>query len=118
IIVSPDQVPLSFHVSTPARHGKHAVGVGVGVYAAIDTEGQVWTWGVNWNGRLGDGTTNSRYTPARVKKSASPDDYLTGIVSIAAGAGTIAALDADGYVWTWGAGANGGLGNGFTADSS
>jgi len=114
----PVQVPLPVHVTTPSRRGKHAVAVGTGVYAAIDPDGQVWTWGVNWNGRLGDGTTNSRYTPARVKKSASPNDYLTGIVSIAAGGGTLAAVDADGTVWTWGAGANGALGNGFTADSS
>jgi alpha-tubulin suppressor-like RCC1 family protein len=114
----PVQVPLPVHVTTPSRRGKHAVAVGTGVYAVIDTDGQVWTWGVNWNGRLGDGTTNSRFSPARVKKSANPDDYLTGIVSIAAGGGTIAALDADGTVWTWGAGANGALGNGFTTDSS
>ena len=114
----PVQVPLLVHVTTPSRRGKHAVAVGTGVYAVIDTDGQVWTWGVNWNGRLGDGTTNSRFSPARVKKSANPDDYLTGIVSIAAGGGTIAALDAVGTVWTWGAGANGALGNGFTTDSS
>jgi alpha-tubulin suppressor-like RCC1 family protein len=117
-IESPVQVPIPNRVTTPSWRGKHAVAVGTGVYAALDTDGQVWTWGVNWNGRLGDGTTNSRFTPARVKKSASPDDYLTGIVSIAAGAGTIAAVDADGNVWTWGAGANGALGNGFTTDSS
>lgn len=114
----PVQVPLPARVTTPSRLGKHAVAVGTGVYAAIDRDGQVWTWGVNWNGRLGDGTTNSRYTPARVKRSASPNDYLDGIVSISAGGGTIAALDADGTVWTWGAGANGALGAGFTTDSS
>jgi alpha-tubulin suppressor-like RCC1 family protein len=73
---------------------------------------------VNWNGRLGDGTTASRFTPARVKRSAAPNDYLTGIVSIAAGGGTIAAIDADGYIWTWGAGANGALGNGETVDKA
>jgi alpha-tubulin suppressor-like RCC1 family protein len=117
-LTSPVQVPIPNRVTTPSRRGKHAVAVGTGVYAAIDTDGQVWTWGVNWNGRLGDGTTNSRYTPARVRKSANPDDYLTGIISISAGGGTIAALDADGTVWTWGAGANGALGNGFTTDSS
>ena len=117
-LTTPVQVPLPNRVSTPSRRGKHAVAVGVGVYAVIDTEGQVWTWGVNWNGRLGDGTTTPHFTPARVKRSASPNDYLTGIVSISAGGGTIAAVDADGAVWTWGAGANGALGNGFTFDSS
>jgi len=117
-LTSPVRVSLPNRVTTPSRRGKHAVAVGVGVYAAIDTEGQVWTWGVNWNGRLGDGTTNPRYTPARVKKSASPNDYLTGIISISAAGGTIAALDADGYVWTWGAGTNGVLGNGLTDDSA
>ena len=117
-IASPVQVPLPNRVSTPTRRGKHNVAVGAGVYAAVDTDGQVWTWGVNWNGRLGDGTTASRYTPARVRKSSQPDDYLTGIVSIAAGGGTLAAIDADGNIWTWGAGANGALGNGSTEDQS
>lgn len=116
-LTTPVQVPIPARITTPSRRGKHAVAVGVGVYAVADTEGQVWTWGVNWNGRLGDGTTTPRYTPARVQKSSVPGDYLTGIVSIAAGGGTIAALDAEGVVWTWGAGANGRLGNGFTDDS-
>ncbi|MDP9100463.1 MAG: hypothetical protein M3N48_15945 [Verrucomicrobiota bacterium] len=116
-ISGPVQVPLPVHVTTPSRRGKHAVAVGTGVYAVIDTDGQVWTWGVNWNGRLGDGTVTSRFTPARVKRSSAPNDYLTGIVSITAGGGTLAALDADGAVWTWGAGASGALGNGFTNDT-
>ena len=91
---------------------------GVGVYAAIDTEGQVWTWGVNWNGRLGDGTTSSHYTPARVKKSAKPERLLTGIVSIAQAEAPSPRSMRTATIWTWGAGANGALGNGFTYDSS
>jgi alpha-tubulin suppressor-like RCC1 family protein len=117
-IANPVKVPIPNRITTPSRRGKHAVAVGAGVYAAIDTNGQVWTWGVNWNGRLGDGTTTSRFTPARVKRSSAPGDYLTGIVSVAAGGGTMAAIDADGTIWTWGAGANGALGNGATEDQS
>ncbi|MFL6589861.1 MAG: RCC1 domain-containing protein [Chthoniobacterales bacterium] len=116
-ITSPVMVPVSKAV-TPSRLGKHAIAVGTGCYAMIDTEGQVWTWGVNWNGRLGDGTTVDRFVPGRVKRSASENDFLTGIVSIAIGGGTMAAIDADGTVWTWGAGANGNLGNGETVDSA
>ena len=115
-IATPVQVPIPAQLTRPSRRGKHAVAVGTGVYAAIDTNGQVWTWGVNWNGRLGDGTTTRRFIPARVRRSASPDDYLSDIVSISAGGGTLAAVDADGRVWTWGAGTNGALGNGFTSD--
>jgi alpha-tubulin suppressor-like RCC1 family protein len=117
-LANPVPVPMPAAVTTPTRDGKHAVAVGTFAYAAIDNQGQVWTWGVNWNGRLGDGTTMSHYTPARVRKSSAPDDYLTGIVSIAAGGGTMAAIDADGALWTWGAGSNGALGNGSTQDSS
>lgn len=117
-IASPVQVPIPAKITTPVRNGRHAVAVGTSAYAAIDTQGQVWTWGANWNGRLGDGTTSTRYTPARVKKSANPDDYVTAIVSITAAGGTMAAVDADGAVWTWGAGTNGTLGNGTTQDSS
>ena len=117
-LTEPVQVPMPNRVVTPTRRGKHAVAVGTGVYAVIDAEGYVWTWGINWNGRLGDGTTTSRFIPARVQRSAVPGDYLTGVVSITAGAGTLAALDADGTVWTWGAGTDGALGNGFSNDSS
>jgi alpha-tubulin suppressor-like RCC1 family protein len=117
-ITAPVRVPLPAQITTPTRFGRHAIALGTGCYAAIDTEGQVWTWGVNWNGRLGDGTGNPHYTPARVKKSGSPNDYLTGIVSIAIGGGTMAAVDADGMIWTWGAGESGQLGNGFTQDSA
>jgi alpha-tubulin suppressor-like RCC1 family protein len=115
-IANPVQVPIPNRITTPMRIGKHAVAVGAFANAAIDTEGHVWMWGVNWNGRLGDGTTVSHYFPSRVKKG--PADYLTGIVSIAAGGGTLAAIDADGTIWTWGAGANGALGNGSIQDSS
>jgi len=117
-ITTPVRVPTVLQISTPSRNGKHAIAVGTACYAAIDTQGQVWTWGANWNGRLGDGTPVPHYTPSRVTKTANPGDYLTGIVSIAAGGGTMAAIDADGTVWTWGAGANGNLGNGGSGDDS
>jgi alpha-tubulin suppressor-like RCC1 family protein len=103
-------------VATPLRGGKHGIATGSGACAAIDRDGQVWTWGLNNNGGLGDGTTTPHYIPARVKMNAT--EYLTGIVSISVDGGRMAAVDADAHVWTWGSGAYGALGNGSTSDSS
>ena len=33
---------------------------------AIDVNGDVWTWGYNFIGQLGDGSTTPRNTPAKV----------------------------------------------------
>jgi len=42
------------------------VAVGVFHTAMIKTDGSLWTWGNNWNGQLGDGTTESREHPVHV----------------------------------------------------
>lgn len=117
-ITTPTQVPIPVRIATPSRVGQHSIAVGNACYAVVDDQGEVWTWGANWNGRLGDGTQATRFTPARVRRTATANDYLTGVVSIAAAGGTMAAIDADMAVWTWGAGSNGTLGNGSTADSA
>jgi alpha-tubulin suppressor-like RCC1 family protein len=33
---------------------------------AIESDGSVWTWGLNSTGQLGDGTTTNRRAPVRV----------------------------------------------------
>lgn len=102
----------------PTRGWRHSIASGFDATAAVDSQGWVWTWGSNYAGKLGDGTTNNRYTPARVKKSMAPNDYLTGIVSVSVATDMMAALDADETVWTWGRGTYGMLGNNSTANSS
>jgi beta-lactamase regulating signal transducer with metallopeptidase domain len=74
------------------------------------SNGIVWSWGFNGNGRLGDGSTINRSTPVRV-------DGLTDVVQIAGGGTFGAALMEDSTVWCWGANDVGQLGDGNYRDS-
>ncbi|MCL2140891.1 MAG: RCC1 repeat-containing protein, partial [Dehalococcoidia bacterium] len=45
---------------------------------ALDIHGNVWAWGVNYYGQLGDGTNNNSLTPIQVIDTADNTGYLTG----------------------------------------
>jgi alpha-tubulin suppressor-like RCC1 family protein len=114
--LSPRQVPGLSNIVVPSTKDRHVVAAGLSAVAIVDNSGRVWTWGANWNGQLGNGTTNARYTPGTVKKADGSD--LMGIVSISIGQSQMTALDIEGHVWTWGSNQSGALGNNSTADSS
>jgi hypothetical protein len=92
-----------------------AVDVGVNVsYAAtcvLRESGDVVCWGENGYGQLGDGTTDSRTTPA-------PVVGLTGVVAVSTGGVQTCAVTSSGAVWCWGANAVGALGDGTGMSSS
>ncbi|MFF2532342.1 hypothetical protein ACFVS2_25870 [Brevibacillus sp. NPDC058079] len=71
----------------------------------LDTDGNVWGWGVNAKGEMGDGTTTYRTTPVKVKN-------VSNITEISAGAAHVLARKSDGTVWSWGKNFNGQIGNG------
>jgi alpha-tubulin suppressor-like RCC1 family protein len=72
---------------------------------ALKYNGSVWAAGTNGNGRLGDGTTNSRAFLV-------PVTNLTGVtIAVAAGAGHSLAMESDGSVRAWGLNNFGQLGN-------
>ena len=72
--------------------------------------GEVWTWGRNEHGQLGDGTRINRTTPAR---------NLTGYGITQVSAGRYFALARrPGSVWAWGDNSGGELGNGSTVAAS
>jgi RHS repeat-associated protein len=77
---------------------------------ALRSDGTVWTWGLNANGQLGDGTTTSSSTPIQVPG-------ITNAIAVAAGGSHTLALLADGTVRAWGLNANGELGNNSTTES-
>ncbi|MBI5238810.1 MAG: hypothetical protein HY887_10405, partial [Deltaproteobacteria bacterium] len=78
---------------------------------ALKNDGTVWTWGWNYYGQLGDGTTTDRLTPVQVSG-------LTNVTAIASVYDHTIALKNDGTVWTWGANWYGQLGDGTTTNKS
>lgn len=80
--------------------------------AALRSNGEVWAWGSNTNGELGDGTsgTTPRPTPVRVRADAS--NFLSNVRAVAAGTSHTVALKADGTVVAWGLNSSGQLGDG------
>lgn len=84
---------------------------GGGYYSmALKGDGTVWTWGNNYFGELGNGTTT--YSPIPV-----PVNGLTGVTVIAGGGYHALALKGDGTVWAWGDNSGGQLGTGAFATS-
>jgi alpha-tubulin suppressor-like RCC1 family protein len=93
-----DVVQMATGYGSPSGHG-----------LAVRSDGTVWTWGANGFGQLGDGTTNSRNSPAQVPG-------LTGVTQVAGGCNHSLALRSDGTVWAWGGNGAGQLGRGTTSD--
>jgi len=75
---------------------------------AIDRKGQIWGWGYNNKGQLGDNTTTSRRTPVSIHGAKKT------FCHIAAGQYYTTAIDYKGQIWGWGYNASGQLGDNTT----
>lgn len=97
---------------TGVLSGIKAVSAGYFHALALSESGEVWAWGSDSDGQLGDGTPGgNRALPARVKDAAG-NGILSAIVSIGGGNHHSVAADADGHAWTWGDNDHGQLGVG------
>lgn len=92
--------------------GAVAVAAGSTWSMALTKDGQVWAWGWNLSGQLGNGcAVNVNCVDSSVPAAVTG---LKGVVAIAAGQEHAVALDEGGTVWTWGANFGGQLGDGCT----
>ena len=93
-----------------------SISAGGGHTVAIDEEGKVYTWGFNYYGQLGDGTTTNSVLPICISNK---ENELKGkkIISISAGGGHTVVLDEEGKVYTCGANYFGQWGDGTTTKS-
>lgn len=84
---------------------------------ALDAAGNVYCWGQNDRGQLGNGTTTGSSTPVQVV-GVGGVGTLGGVARLAAGSTHVCAVRTDTTVVCWGANGNGQLGNGTTTDSA
>jgi len=82
-------------------------------------ESTLFAWGRNYHLQLGDGTTDNKTAPVKVK-DAGGSGYLTGITAIAAGGSHTVALESSigSTVWAWGSNEFGQLGDEIISGSS
>jgi alpha-tubulin suppressor-like RCC1 family protein len=84
----------------------------------LKSDGTVWTWGANFDGKLGVGETNTVRSAVPVEVHGPGNvGYLNSVKAVMGGEIHNVALKSDGTVWAWGWNAFGQLGNGTTNDS-
>lgn len=84
--------------------GAVEVQTGGRAFAAIKSDGSLWTWGANASGELGRGErTLSEWEPAKI---------MDDVVSVTVGGEFMAALKSDGSLWAWGSNLLGQIGVG------
>ena len=84
--------------------GNHSLG--------LKSNGTVWAWGSNGDGRLGDNTIVGKTSPVSIV--GTTNDW----VQLSAGDRHNVGLKSDGTAWAWGHGANGKLGNNASTNRS
>ncbi|BDR54059.1 hypothetical protein KIMH_01700 [Bombiscardovia apis] len=101
-------------VTMPAGVVFTSMSAGSNFSAAISSTGDVYTWGANGAGQLGNGNTTSVGVPTKIALPAGS----TPVARLAAHGTHILALTDSQQAYAWGNNANGQLGNGSTSNAT
>jgi alpha-tubulin suppressor-like RCC1 family protein len=100
--------PVSSPVQVPGLAGIDAIAAGHRHFLALDADtGNLYAWGHNGSGQIGNGALLDVATPVVV---------LTGVATMDAGDGFTLAVKSDQSLWAWGRNHHGQLGLGDTLD--
>ena len=88
-----------------------AVTAGISSASAITTTGQLWAWGLNSSGQIGDVTTISKSSPIQVPNPAFTSWKVVGLNASQGSQHTMAIRGSDSTLWGWGQGTTGQLGD-------
>lgn len=107
----PYQVPGLVDVASIAAGGSSTTGSDADVCLAQTADGQLYAWGYNGWGQLGQGDLNTRYLPTLVSALAGKN-----IISMATSGSHVVTLTDDSNQWAWGLGYSGQLGDGISGN--
>ncbi|MCZ6689623.1 MAG: hypothetical protein O7H41_08480 [Planctomycetota bacterium] len=107
-------------LTDPTGYLTNVMAVASGAYhvVALMADGTLRSWGDNFYGQLGDGSTTDSQTPVQVIDLLDPTGFLTGVMAVSAGDRHSMALLTDGTVRSWGDNSSGQLGDGTNLDSA
>ncbi|MCY1083195.1 RCC1 domain-containing protein [Archangium lansingense] len=120
---NPSAVPVRVTTTDPAMPyltGVVAIAAGPLSALAVGSDGSLWAWGQNANGRLGDGTNTERCRAVRISyPDPTPNDSTDNVVpvDVAMGEDHSLALFSNGAVMAWGNNGSGQLGLGSSSST-
>ena len=105
-------MPAVAHAQLAVNRGESHIISGDRTFFAIADNGDLWAWGRNSHGQLGDGTTESR-------QGTEPVRIMQNVIAVSGGGNSAVgnhsmAITADGVLWGWGGNWEGQLGDGTT----
>lgn len=105
----PYSVPGLVDVASISAGGSSNTGADDDVCLALTADGQLYAWGYNSWGQLGQGNLNTKYLPTLVSALAGKN-----IISMSTSGSHVVALTDDSQQWAWGLGYSGQLGDGMS----